>query len=204
MTMTPELEARGALLRLDRRRFLGVLGGTGLLGTTAFGCSGVPDAWRPPGNLQLRVLGSRAYSTFNAAAARLLGPSAQTAILAREVDPAAAADAWVAREPALGGPLAQALWALEWGVQPLVAKWRPFTALMDSGRDAVLDDLMRSRIDLKRDIFKGVRSLAILTFYSSPTGARLAGYPGAFGGPGAAGIGEAMRYSLEDTPDAKS
>jgi hypothetical protein len=189
-----EDEARRALLALDRRRFLGIIGGAGIAGTLAFGCGGVPDPWRAPGNLQLQVLGRRSYATFNAAAARLLGPTAERAILARVVDPAARADAWVAREPALGGPLGQALWALEWGIRPLMEKWRPFTGLGGDARDAVLDDLMRSGSDLKRDIFKGVRSLAILSFYSDPTGMRLASYPGPFGGPDGSGISDAMRY----------
>ena len=98
----------------------------------------------------------------------------------------------MARLPALAGPLVQALWVLEWGVAPLVAKWRPFTALDGAGQDRVLEDLMRSRLDLKRDLFKGLKSLAMLTFYADPASRGRVGHPGPFD---AAGIAAAMTYT---------
>jgi hypothetical protein len=45
----------------------------------------------------------------------------------------------------------------------------------------VLADLAASRVDLKQAIFQGVRSLALLTFYSSPASRALTRYPGPFG-----------------------
>ena len=82
------------------------------------------------------MLSPRAYATFQSVAMRCVGPRGAEAIRARRIDPARAADAWVARVPALAGPLLQGLWVLEWGVYPLVAKWRPFTALDGAGRIA--------------------------------------------------------------------
>jgi hypothetical protein len=113
----------------------------------------------------------------------------------RRIDPARAADLWVARLPALSGPLVQGLWLLEWGVAPLVAKWRPFTALDGAGQDRVLEDLMRSRLDLKRDLFKGLKSLAMLVTYSTSESRTLVGYPGPFD---AAGIAAAMTTSTRE------
>jgi hypothetical protein len=70
---------------------------------------------------------------------------------------------------------------LEFGVWPLVAKIRPFTGLGPGAQDAVLADLMRSRWTLKRQLFGGVRSLALLAFYTQPQSRVISGYPGPFG-----------------------
>ncbi len=177
--------------RLDRRGFLrlaGVLAATGILPS---GCGRVRPALNPPAGVDLQVLSPRSYATFQSVAMRCVGPRGAEAIRARRIDPARAADAWVARLPALAGPLVQGLWLLEWGVAPLVAKWRPFTALDGASQDRVLEDLMRSRLDLKRDLFKGLKSLSMLTFYSDPASRALDGFPGAFD---AAGILAAMAY----------
>jgi hypothetical protein len=48
---------------------------------------------------------------------------------------------------------------------------------------------MRSRLEAKRDLFRGLRSLAMLTFYADPRAQAFAGYPGPFD---AAGIAAAM------------
>jgi hypothetical protein len=185
----PEAAAAASLAALDRRAFLrlaAVAAGTGLLPT---GCGGVPPVLAPPPDAVLGVLSPRAYATFQAVAMRCVGPRGAEAIQARRIDPARAADLWVARLPALAGPLVQGLWMLEWGVAPLVAKWRPFTALDGAGQDRVLEDLMRSRLDLKRDLFKGLKSLSMLVTYSTPASRALDGYPGPFD---AAGIRAAM------------
>ena len=178
--------------RLDRRgflRFAGLLAGAGVLPA---GCGGVPSELNPPGGVDLQVLSPRSYATFQAVAMRCVGPRGAEGIRARRIDPARAADAWVARLPALADPLVQALGVLEWGVAPLLAKWRPFTALDGASQDRVLEDLMRSRLELKRDLFKGLKSLSMLTFYSDPASRAEVGYPGAFD---AAGIAAAMTYA---------
>ncbi len=182
-------EATRSLARLDRRGFLRLAGALAVSGVFPSGCGGVPSELNPPAGVDLQVLSPRAYATFQAVAMRCVGPRGAEAIQARHIDPARAADLWVARLPALAGPLVQGLWLLEWGVAPLVAKWRPFTALEGAGQDRVLEDLMRSRLDLKRDLFKGLKSLSMLVTYSTPASRALDGYPGPFD---AAGILAAM------------
>jgi hypothetical protein len=181
--------AERTLASLDRRGFLrlaGALAATGLLPT---GCGGVPPELAPPAGLRLAVLSPRAYATLQAFALRLVGPRAAAAIRVGRLDPAAAADAWVARLPALAAPLGQGLWLLEWAVRPLLPKWRPFTALDTGAQDLVLEDLSRSRMDAKRDLYKGLRSLVMVGVYAQPAARELVGHPGPFD---AEGIREAM------------
>jgi hypothetical protein len=183
-------EVRSAFARLDRRGFLRLAGAVAAAGLVPTGCAEpTAEFLRPAPDAGLGVLSPRAYATFQAVAMRCVGPRGAEAIRARRIDPARAADAWVARVPALAGPLLQGLWVLEWGVYPLVAKWRPFTALNGAGQDRVLEDLMRSRLDLKRDLFKGMKSLSMLTFYSDPAALADVGHPGTFD---ASGIATAM------------
>ena len=181
--------------RLSRRRFLRVAGVAAAAGVLPAGCRDLPPELVPPPDLVLGVLSPRGYATFRAVAMRMVGPRGAEAILAGagggagSIDPARAADRWALRVPALAGPLAQGLWLLEWGLPPLLAKWRPFTALDGAEQDRVLDDCMRSRLDLKRDLFKGLRSLALLTYYADPAGRAALGLPQPFD---AAGIATAM------------
>ena len=178
-------EVRATLGRLDRRGFLRLAGGIAAAGILPAGCADqTAEYLRPVADASLGVLSPRAYATFQSVAMRCVGPRGAEAIRARRIDPARAADAWVARVPALAGPLLQGLWVLEWGVYPLVAKWRPFTALDGARQDRVLEDLMRSRLDLKRDLFKGMKSLAMLTFYSDPAAQAAVGHPGPFDASG--------------------
>lgn len=191
--MTPGADLPAAVAEsfaaLDRRAFLRLAGGVAAAGLMPAGCGGVPAVFAPPPDLTLGVLSPRAYATFTAVAMRCVGPRGAEVIRTRRIDPARAADLWVARLPAVAGPLVSGLWLLEWGVAPLVAKWRPFTALDGAGQDRVLEDLMRSRLDLKRDLFKGLKSLSMLVTYSAPESRALVGYPGPFD---AAGIQAAM------------
>lgn len=193
--MTPALEAMGTLAvrgaALERRAFLRLAGSLAAAGLVPSGCTGVPEALAPPPATPLAVLTPRAYATFTAAAMRLVGPTGGALIAERTVDVGRTADVLLARTPALAGPLAQALAVLEFGVWPLVAKVRPFTALDGAGQDAVLDDLVRSRLDLKRQLVGGVRSLALLAFYGDPASRVVSGYPGPFGSE-AVPIGAAM------------
>jgi hypothetical protein len=191
-----ERDARESLARLDRRGFLRLAGGVAAAGLLPTGCGDLAPALRPGPDAVLGVLSPRAYATFQAAAMRLVGPRGAELIQARRIDPARAADEWIARVPALAGPLVQGLWLLEWGIPPLVAKWRPFTALDDERQDRVLEELMRSRLDAKRDLFKGLKSLAMLAFYGDPASRASVGHPGPFA---AAGIAAAMS-DLEPAP----
>jgi len=193
--MMPHLEASAHVARsvatLERRTFLRLLGAAATAGLLPSGCAGVPERWAPSTGTPLAVLTPRGYATFTAAAARLVGPTGGAMIERRAIDVGRVADAVLVRSPTLAGPFAQALVALEFGVWPLVAKWRPFTALDGAAQDAVLDDLMRSRLDLKRQMFAGVRSLALLAFYGTKESAAVSGYPGPFGSARVA-IGAAM------------
>jgi hypothetical protein len=180
-----------AAVTLNRRSFLRLVALATAAGLAPSGCGRVPAPLLPADAGALQVLSPRSYAAFTAVAARVVGPPGAALIAARTIDVGSAADAWLARAPSLAGPISQALVALEYGVWPLVAKVRPFTALDGSRQDRVLDDLMRSRLDLKQAIFQGVRSLALLTFYSSPASRALTGFPGPFGNA-EVGIAQAM------------
>jgi hypothetical protein len=174
-------ELSRAASTLDRRAFLRLAALATAAGLLPSGCSKVPPVLAPPPGRTLTVLSSRAYATFTAVACRVVGSAGAELIATRKLDVGVAADAWLARTPALATPITQALAVLEFGVWPLMSKLWPFTALDGDAQDRVLDDLMRSRLDLKNAMFQGVRSLSLLSFYSSPVSRALTGYPGPFG-----------------------
>jgi hypothetical protein len=190
--MTPagpplEEDAAAVLGHLGRRQVLravGVLAAGGLLPT---GCATAP----PPG-VRLRALTPRTYAVFTAAAMRIVGPRGAALVADRTVDVGALADEWLARTPPLAAPLGQALLLLEFGPWPLLGKLRPFTRLEPAGQDAVLAECMTSRLETKRALFRGIRSLVFLTFYGSTATRALTGYPGPFG-TGRVTIADAMR-----------
>lgn len=201
MTRAPERELAEALAGLDRRGFLrwvGIAAGAGLLPT---GCS-APESLAPPDALALRFLTPRTYAVLNAAAQAVVGPEGGALIDARAVDPGARAEAFLASAEPLAGPLRQALLALEFGVYPLLGKLRPFTALDSDGRAAILAELMTSRWSLKRLLFKGVKSVALLAFYGDPASHAGIGYPAAPGRPGPT-IQDALRYGSEPPAAAR-
>jgi hypothetical protein len=185
-------EAEGALARLDRRAFLRLAGLATAAGVLPSGCGAAPAVFAPPPTLRLSVLSPRAYATFQAFTLRLVGPACGALIVERTIDPAAAADAWVARLPGLAGALGQGLAVLEWAVWPLLPKFAPFTALGSDAQDRVLDDLLRSRMALKRDLYRGLKSLATLTVYAQPAARGRLGHPGPFS---AEGIRAAMTWT---------
>jgi hypothetical protein len=187
---------RDALGRLDRRRFLALGLGTAGAALWPTGCGGAPEALRPAPGLELRQLSPRAYATFTAAALRIAGPDAARAIADRRIDAGLAADRWADREPGLGGTLSMALGVLEFGIPPVVPKWRPFTRLSNAAQDSVLGSLLSARLDVSRDIVRGVRSLVFVAVYGDPLGARLSGHPGPAGNDTAT-IAAAMTYELE-------
>lgn len=185
-------KAERALAGLDRRAFLRLAGGVTALGVLPAGCDGIPAGLLPLPGGALRVLSARAYATFQAFSLRLVGPALAAQIVGRELDPAAAADAWLARLPALGPVVGQGLALLEWAPWPLLPKLRPFTGLGGSGQDRVIEDLLRSRLDLKRDLYKGLKSLVTLGVYAQPAARVQLGHPGPFS---AEGIRAAMRWN---------
>lgn len=198
MSAPASASAREALARLDRRGFLRLAGGLAAAGLLPTACGGdgpqLPAVLTPPRALELESLSPRGYATFQAFAMRLAGPRAAASIAARELDPAAAADRWVARLPALAGALSDGLTLLEWGVWPLLPKLRPFTALEGAAQDRVIENLLRSRVALKRDLYRGLKSLATLVVYTDPAARAWTGHPGPFD---AAGIAVAMTWRQE-------
>jgi hypothetical protein len=187
----PDLRARSAreLAALDRRGFLRLVGLAAAAGALPAACSRPPaGVAAPPG---LRCLSARAWAVLNAAAARIVGPPGAALVADGTVDPALRADAFLAAAPSLAGPIEQALLALEFAVWPLLGKLRPFTALGPQARDAVLAELAGSRIETKRRIFAGIRSVALLGFYGSAEARALVRYPLGAADP-AATIDDAM------------
>ena len=190
-----ERELSGALAQLDRRGFLKLTGAVAASGLLPAGCGSAPAELAPPAGLELRVLSHRTFATFEAAATRLLGPAARDRIRTDGQSIAAFGDARLARVPALAGLIQQALLALEFGIWPLVPKLRPFTALDEPGRDAVLHRLMTARLDLSRALFQGVRSMTWLAYYAQLGSHAAVRYPGPFGNA-EAGVHDAMTYDL--------
>jgi hypothetical protein len=177
---------------LERRAFLrlvGVSAGVGLLPT---GCAGVPDALAPPATTTLRFLSPRTYAVLSAAAMRIVGPRGAALVADRTIDVGTIADGFLARMPVVAGPVGQALLLLEFAVWPLLGKVRPFTSLGADAQDAILSECMTSRIETKRAIFRGVRSLALVAFYGAPASRALTGFPGPFGND-AVTMADAMR-----------
>jgi hypothetical protein len=184
---------------LDRRGFLRLAGLAAAAGVLPGGCGGVPEPLAPPAGLSLSALRARDYATFTAAALRVVGPQGAGLIRSRTVDVGRLADELLARSPSVAAALSQALVVLEFGVWPLVDKVRPFTALSGPAQDAVLADLARSRLAVKRALFGGVRSLVLSAFYGAPLTRSLSGYPGPFG-VGAITVADAMASPETGSP----
>jgi hypothetical protein len=170
-------EALASLAALDRRAFLRLAGLAAAAGLLPAGCGGAPPALAPPADLSLRFLTPRTYAVFTAASARVVGPAGAQRIAERRLDPGARAEAFLASAPTLAPTLRQALLALEFGVPPLLAKLRPFTALSGEAQDAILRELMDSRYATKRLLFAGVRSLALLACYGDAISHEWIDYP---------------------------
>ena len=179
--MSPSSDLQRAAAALDRRAFLKAAGAVAAAGLLPAGCGGVPDLLAPPPDLRLAALSRRAYATVNAVGARIVGPQGAALIERRTVDVGALADQVLARNPVLAGLLSQGLAVLEFGVWPLVAKFRPFTSLSAEAQDRVLADLAGSHFETKRELFGAVRALVFSTFYGAPATRLLSGYPGPFG-----------------------
>ncbi len=157
---------RRDLAALDRRAFLR-LAGLGAVAGLLPGCSDAPPPAAPPADLALRHLTPRGYAVLNAAAGSFAGPRGAALVRAGGLDPARAAEGFLAASPELAGPLAGALLVLEFAVWPVVPKLRPFTAQNAAARHATLRALLDSRLALARVVYHGVRSIALLSFYGA-------------------------------------
>ena len=189
-------QALASLAALDRRAFLRLAGLAAALGLLPSGCGDAAPALAPPAGLPLRFLTPRTYAVFTAAAARIVGPAGAQRIRARRLDPGVRAEAFLASAPTLAPTLRQALLVLEFGVPPLLAKLRPFSALVGEAQDAILHELMGSRFATKRLLFGGVRSLALLACYGDPVSREWIDYPAA--SPHAGADIEAAHHYLPD------
>jgi hypothetical protein len=198
-----ERRLEASLARLDRRGFLRATGLAAAAGLLPTGCGGAPADLAPPPDLDLAVLSPRTYATFRAASGAILGPRGREAARAAGVDLAARADARLADTPAFAELVQRALLALEFGVPPLVPKWRTFTGLAPDARGGVLARLATARWDLSRALFQGVRSFTWLAWYAAPESHAAIHYPPPYGGTraGRAGAGpsiaDAMTYDVE-------
>jgi len=172
------LEARALsdLALLDRRGFLRLGALAAASGLLPVACSEAPPGAAPPPGLDLAHLTPRTYAVLNAAASSLVGPRGAEQVRARAVDPGRAVETLLADAPDLAGPLSQALLLLEFGVWPVLGKLRPFTALSDAGRGAILAELRGSRIALKRLAFNGIRTVSLLAFYGAVSESRPPGF----------------------------
>lgn len=197
VTRTPaDARAAQALAALDRRAFLRGLGLAAAAGALPSGCQATPGALAPPEGLELHYLSPRTYAVLTAAAERMAGPRGAQLIRRGSVRPGEHVEAFLGSAPALASVLQQALLALEFGIYPLLAKLRPFTALEAEARDFVLADCMGSRFALKRRLFGGVRAVSLLGFYRARESHALLHYPMATGIP-TVSIEEAMGYDVE-------
>lgn len=166
-----------AISALDRRGFLKLAGLVAAAGVFPVGCRDASPPLAPPPDLELVHLTPRTYAVFTAATARIVGPSGAQQIASGRLQPGARAEAFLASAPTLAPTLRQALLALEFGVPPLLAKLRPFTALSGEAQDAILRELIDSLFASKRLLFGGVRSLALLACYGDPLGLSWIDYP---------------------------
>ena len=189
--------ALASLAALDRRAFLRLAGLAAAAGLLPSGCGDATPALAPPPGLSLRFLTPRTYAVFTAATARIVGPAGAQRIRTRRLDPGARAEAFLASAPTLAPTLRQALLVLEFGVPPLLAKLRPFSALAGEAQDAILRELMSSRFATKRLLFGGVRSLALLACYGDPVSREWIDYP-----PGRPHTAADIEAAHHDLPDA--
>jgi hypothetical protein len=192
-----ERDVRTALAALDRRGFLRLVALAAAAGALPAACTREPAGRAAPADL--RALSPRGWAVLHAAAARVVGPAGAALVASGAVDPARRADAFLASAPGLAGAASAALLALEYGVAPLLPKWRPFTALDGDAQDRVLADLAASRLAAKRRIFAGVKALSLIGFYGAPEARALVGYPLGAAAPRAT-IADAMSWSDADEP----
>jgi hypothetical protein len=164
------------LAALDRRGFLRLAALAAASPWLAAGCARAPAGLAPPADLALVHLSPRGYAVLNAAAGAIAGPRGAVLVRERALDPGRAGERFLADAPELAAPLGHALLFLELAPWPLLAKLRPFTALSDPERDAVLRELMSSRLAAKRLVFAGLRSVSLLAFYGAAAEERPPGF----------------------------
>jgi hypothetical protein len=172
-------------MSIPRRTLLryGLLG-AGLLAVGGVGLGLRPGAQRQPAR-PLRALDAVAFSTLAAIADRVCpggtGANGARAPSARELQIAEKIDDLLATcEPGLVAELNQALHLFENAVTGLLFNLRPspFTLADGATQDRILEDWRTSRLHVRRQVYKALRTLCASTYFAMPEAWPSVGYPG--------------------------
>jgi hypothetical protein len=162
---------------VNRRRFLRLsLGGSallfaaGVLGRHLGGYS-VPELTRN----KLVAFSLKEYAIFRAVAARIVDGAGDSAPTADELEVALRVDAYVSQmPPPIRGDISALLQLLEHSS----AIFSRFTALSPEAQDAALRAWESSRLDVRRQGFQALRSLAFMGYWRHDRTWPLIGYTG--------------------------
>lgn len=182
--MTPEKprqESRQESRSISRRTFLRrTLAGAALLGfggTLARHLTGY--ATGDPALRDLRALSTKEALVLAAIARRMVAPDERGAPSPDEIGAVRAADEYIAGLPKeLRSDLKALLHLVEHSPALFALRFSRFTRLDAAAQDAVLDGWARSRLDVRRQGFIGLKSLVMLGYYGDPRTFAIPGWPG--------------------------
>lgn len=167
----PELSRRVFL-----RRSLHAAGALTLAPGLSIGCA-PGDVARAP--TDLRVLDPGEWALLGVVADTLIPRGGAFELGARDVDLATRIDAFLAGESvAVLRGLSAALLLIEWGSPLASGRVARFSRLGADERAACIDALCRSRIDLLREVYAGLKQLCFFTFYAIDASWPAVGYDG--------------------------
>lgn len=166
---------------ITRRTFLRrTLAGAALLtvgGTLARHLTGYTTD--EPALQDLRALSTKEALILAAIARRMVAPDERGAPSPDELASVRAADEYIAGLPeALRADLKALLHLVEHAPVLFNLRFSRFTRLDAAGQDAVLESWARSRLDLRRQGFAGLKSLVMLGYYGDPRTFAIPGWPG--------------------------
>ncbi|HEX2568825.1 MAG TPA: gluconate 2-dehydrogenase subunit 3 family protein [Polyangia bacterium] len=163
--------------RISRRQFLRrtLLGGL-LLGAGAVVGRHLTGYQLDPGlATRLRVLSPKEYLVLMAVCRRLLAPDEAGAPAPDEIGVGLNVDRYLGElDPSLVGQLQALLHLVEHGSS---LRGR-FTRLSPEAQDEILATWESSRLDVRRQGFQALKTLAVLGYYDDPRTFALLGYPG--------------------------
>jgi hypothetical protein len=167
-------------MAISRRSILRYgLFGAGLLAVGGVGLGLRPGTVRLPAR-PLKALDERGFSTLAALADRV-NPGGGGAPAAHELQVAEKIDDLLATcDPGLTAEISQALALFENAVTGLLFDGRPtpFSAATPEQQDAAIESWRTSRLHLRRQVYKALRTLCASTYYASPESWASVGYPG--------------------------
>lgn len=186
------------LPEMSRRVFLrrSIRAAGALAALPALGAACGPGERGAPAPEGLRVLDADDHRVLAAVADVFVPEGGAFEPGASAVDLATRIDAFLADEPpgVLSG-LRSALGLVEWVGGPYAGHWGRFSSLGREARSDVLAAGVRSRLELPRAIFAGLKQLCLFVFYAQDASWPGLGYAGPWleseGRPGAAGAGAA-------------